>query len=133
MTPRSAFLALATAQALHSIEEYAFRLWETFPPARALTSLVSDDLERGFIAINVSIVALAFASYWWPVRNRWASAVPVMWAWTTLELVNGIGHPMWSAVQGGYTPGLATSLVLLPLALTLARGLLRERDAAGPA
>jgi len=37
------------AQAAHSIEEYAGRLWESFPPARLVSGLVSPDLERGFI------------------------------------------------------------------------------------
>jgi hypothetical protein len=44
-----------------------------------------------------------------------------VWIWIGVELVNGVGHPLWSLVQGGYTPGVATAPVLLVLALTLAR------------
>jgi hypothetical protein len=47
--------------------------------------------------------------------------------WVTIETVNGIGHPVWSILQGGYTPGVATAPLLLALAIWLARELLRER------
>ena len=124
------FLALIGVQALHSLEEYVFRLWETFPPAQFLTGLISADLERGFIVINLSLVALGICCYWWPVRRRWTSATLIAWLWVALELVNGIGHPAWSVMQGGYTPGLVTSLMLLPLALLLAARLSAERSAA---
>ena len=124
------FLALIGVQALHSLEEYVFRLWETFPPAQFLTGLISADLERGFIVINLALVALGICCYWWPVRRRWTSATLIAWLWVALELVNGIGHPAWSVMQGGYTPGLVTSLMLLPLALLLAARLSAERSAA---
>ena len=129
MKSQHVFLALIGVQALHSLEEYLFRLWETFPPAEFLTGLVSDDLERGFIVINLSLIALGIWCYWWPVRRRWAWATPIAWLWVAVELVNGIGHPAWSVMQGGYTPGLVTSLMLLPLALLLAARLSAERPA----
>ena len=56
---QATFGALILAQAAHSVEEYVGRLWESFPPARFLTGLVSQDLERGFVVINVSRVATA--------------------------------------------------------------------------
>ena len=132
MKSKNVFLALVVVQALHSLEEYLFRLWETFPPARFLTGLVSTDLERGFVVINVSVVALGVLCYVWPVRRRWRSAQLIAWAWVTLELVivNGVGHTVWSMMQNGYTPGLITSLLLLPLAVLLARLLSLERAAA---
>jgi hypothetical protein len=37
-----------------------------------------------------------------------------------VELINGIGHPLWTLRQGGYTPGVATAPVLLVLAASLA-------------
>jgi len=117
---RTAFLALICVQALHSLEEYAGRLWEVFPPARAVSGLISGDLERGFVTFNLLLVAFGVWCWLFPVRRGWASAVPLAWLWVAIELVNGIGHPAWSIVQGGYTPGLATALVLLPLALLVA-------------
>src|SRR5438128_1922281 len=38
------------------------------------------------------------------------------------------GHPLWSLAQRSYTPGVATALILLPLALRLAQQL-RARHA----
>jgi len=121
------FLALIVAQTAHSIEEYTFRLYDTFPPARLLSSLVSADRARGFLAINVALVAFGFWCALGPVRRRSPSATGLMWTWIGIELVNGVGHPLWSIVQGGYTPGVATAPVLLLLALTLARRLTADR------
>ena len=53
-----AFGALVLAQLAHSVEEYAGRLWETFPPARFVSGLISADLERGFVIANVSLIVL---------------------------------------------------------------------------
>lgn len=117
------FGALVLAQAAHSIEEYVGHLWESFPPARYVTGLISSDLELGFIVINVSLVAFGIWCFIGPVRHTWAVAIPLAWFWVVIETINGIGHPLWSLEQGGYTPGLATAPVLLFLALYLARQL----------
>lgn len=61
-----AFGALVLAQAAHSLEEYMGRLWESFPPARFLTGLISQDLEQGFVVINVSLVAFGVWCFLWP-------------------------------------------------------------------
>jgi hypothetical protein len=113
------FLVLAVGQLLHSLEEYFFLLWESFPPARFLSGLVSSDLETGFIVINVSVVAAAFSCYAGPIRNNWRAASGVAWFWVVLETVNGLAHPAWAIASGGYTPGLITSLLLLPFAVAL--------------
>ncbi len=117
------FLALVATQAAHSLGEYVGRLWEVFVPARLLSGLVSRNLETGFVIINVSIVAFGFWCFLWPVRRQWPSAVPFVWFWVVLDLVNGIGHPVWSLRQHAYTPGVATALLLLVLAVYLARQL----------
>jgi len=122
---KSAFLALVIVQALHSLEEYVFRLYEVFPPARFISGLIDPNLETGFLIANVSFVAFGACCYWWPVRKGWPIAVAFAWGWVVVETINGIGHPTWSVMQGGYTPGLATSLLLLPLALLLARALVK--------
>jgi hypothetical protein len=114
------FGALVLAQAAHSIEEYVGHLWESFPPARFVTGLISSDLERGFVLINVSLVAFGLWCFVWPVRHAWVIAVPLAWLWVVIEIINGIGHPLWSLREGGYTPGLATAPLLLVLALYLA-------------
>ena len=115
-----AFGALVLAQAAHSVEEYMGRLWESFPPARFLTSLISSDLEQGFIVINVSLVAFGVWCFLRPVLRQWRGSVGLVWLWVGLELINGIGHPLWSLSQLSYTPGVVTAPLLLILAVYLA-------------
>ncbi len=106
------------------------RLWESFPPTRFLTGLISQDLEQGFVVINVSLVAFGVWCFLWPVRRQWPGALGLAWLWVGIELINGIGHPLWSLSQLGYTPGLATAPVLLILALYLASQLRSPRQTA---
>ena len=119
------FLGLVLAQADHSIEEYTGRLWEVFPPARAVAGTVSSNLELGFMILNAALVGFGFWCFLWPVRHQWPVARGLMWAWVAIELVNGVGHPLWALRIGGYTPGLITAPVLLLLAFGLARQLRR--------
>lgn len=113
------YAALVVAQAAHSVEEYVGRLWESFPPARWVSGLVSADREVGFIILNVALVSFGVWCLLWPVRRGWPSASRLMWAWVVIETVNGIGHPLWSLRQGGYVPGVLTAPILLLLALYL--------------
>lgn len=114
------FAALVLAQTAHSIEEYVGRLWESFPPARFLAGLISANREVGFVILNVALVAFGFWCLLWPVRRDWRSAVGLMWFWIVIETINGVGHPLWTLRQGGYTPGVLTAPILLVLALYLA-------------
>lgn len=123
------FGALVVAQAAHSIEEYVGRLWESFPPATFLTGLISADRELGFIVLNSALVAFGLWCLLWPVRREWRSAAAFAWLWVGIETINGVGHPAWTILQGGYTPGVLTAPVLLVLALYLA---FRLRRAARP-
>jgi hypothetical protein len=118
-----AFAGLVLAQAAHSIEEYTFRLYNSFPPARFVSGLVSTDRQIGFLAINLALVAFGVWCLAGPVRRRAPSALPLMWTWVAIGIVNGVGHPIWSIVNGGYTPGVATAPLLLVLAIALARRL----------
>lgn len=121
MSPRSivTFGLLILAQAAHSLEEYFGRLWESFPPAQFVAGLVSGDLRRGFLALNVALVSFGLWCFLWPVSRRWRSATGFALGWALLELVNGVGHPLWSLRRGTYTPGSATAPVLLILAIIL--------------
>lgn len=113
------FLALIAVQAAHSIEEYLGRLWEVFSPARFVTGLILQDRRLGFIVFNVALIGFGFWCFFGPVMRRWPSAKAFIGFWIIIELINGIGHPLWSIQQRGYTPGLITAPVLLILALTL--------------
>lgn len=126
------FSALVLVQAAHSVEEYVGRLWESFPPATFLTGLISSDREAGFIVINGALIAFGVWCILWPVRLDWRSARSLAWFWVVLQAINGIGHPVWSLRQGGYTPGVITAPVLLVLALLLAAQLIRDPPGNSP-
>ncbi len=113
------FLALIAAQAAHSVEEYCGRLWEVFPPAVFVTGLVSENRQRGFIIINIALLAFGLWCFFWPVRRHWPAAGLFVGIWIVIEVINGIGHPLWTLRQRGYTPGVVTASVLLVLALAL--------------
>jgi hypothetical protein len=114
------FLALVATQAAHSIEEYVGRLYDVFPPARFVSSLISQDRARGFVIFNVALVTLGLWCFFWPVRKQWLVAIPLAWFWVVIELINGVGHPLWTFTELRYTPGVASAPVLLLLALYLA-------------
>jgi len=120
------FGALVLAQAAHSVEEYVGRLWESLPPARWLSGLVSPDLATGFLILNVSIFLIGAWAFLWPVRRTWPSARTFMWIWAIVEISNGLVHPGWSILQRTYIPGTLTAPVLLVLGLMLARTLSRS-------
>ena len=124
---QSSFLLLVAIQAAHSVEEYSGRLYDVFPPARFVTGLVSQDRERGFVILNAALIMFGFLCFLGPIRRQWPSAVLVAWIWVAIELVNGIGHPLWSLIQLRYTPGVATAPLLLLVALYLARQLISGR------
>jgi hypothetical protein len=114
-----AFGALILAQVAHSIEEYWGRLWESFPPARFLAGLISNNHELGFIVINASLIAFGLWCFVWPVRREWRYAGQVVAGWAAIEIINGVGHPVWSLREGRYTPGVVTAPLLLALAVYL--------------
>jgi hypothetical protein len=119
------FLALVSAQAAHSVEETYGRLYESFPPARLVTSLVSDDRHEAFVILNLLIVTFGFWCFFWPVRRGWRSASTIAWVWVIVETINGIGHTLWSVYNVSYTPGVATAPLLILSAVMLARELQR--------
>ena len=125
---RATFLALVLAQTAHSVEEYLGRLWESFPPAALVTGLISGDGEVGFLVLNSALVLFGLWCFMVPVRRAWPSAAGLMWFWVVIEMINGIGHPMWTLAQRSYTPGVATAPLLLVLACYLALQLRRARS-----
>jgi hypothetical protein len=127
---KRAFLALVLAQAAHSLEEFAFRFYEVFPPARALNELVPGITRPGFVVFNTLLVIWGLWCFFARVRPGARTAVAWAWAWIAIELFNGLAHPTWSALARGYRPGLFTAPLLLGLALFLAVRLRRAIRAA---
>jgi len=124
------FGLLMIVQAAHSIEEYAGRLWESFPPAAFVSGLISSNHEKGFIIFNVALILFGLWCWWWPVRRHWPSSRAIIWGWVAVDVINGIGHPLWSLIQGlRYTPGVATAPLLLLVAMRLT---VLQADAASP-
>lgn len=115
-----AFLALILAQAAHSVEEYAFRLYDVFAPARFVSGLVSNDPATGFVIFNAALVLFGLWCYVARVRTGHSSARGWVWLWILIELGNGIGHSVMSLARGAYFPGVVTALVLLMLSIYLA-------------
>lgn len=117
------FLILVLLQGLHSIEEYIGKLWEVFPTATTLTGLVSDNLETGFLIINIGLFIFGMLCWLFIVRKEHSFSKTVIWFWIVLEIINGVGHPVWSLYQRAYTPGLFTAPFLFITALYLIRRL----------
>ncbi len=113
------FLIIVLLQGLHSCEEYIGKLWENFPPATFLCSLVSDNLKTGFIIINIGLFVLGILAWLIPIRKEYSWGKFLIWFWILIELMNGIGHPIWTIMQKGYTPGVITAPFLLITAITL--------------
>jgi hypothetical protein len=117
---RRAFLILIAAQAAHSVEEYVFKLYEAFTPARLVSSLFSTDPERGFVIANVSLITFGLWCYAARVRRRHPSAFGWAWFWIVLETANGLSHLTIGAVRGEFFPGMITAPLLLGSSLYLA-------------
>jgi hypothetical protein len=130
---RAAFLALIAAQAAHSVEEWTFRLFDVFTPARLVSRLFSDDPSRGFAIGNAVIVLGGLVCYAAIVRPDRPSARGVAWFWALLELGNGIGHTVFALSRGSYFPGIATAPLLLALSAYLIFGLTGRADGSHPA
>jgi hypothetical protein len=127
MTLNGLFLGLIISQALHSLEEYFFQLWEVFEPARVVSGLVSSNLELGFVVVNASVVILGFLSYALPVSQNWTGARFIIGFWIVFESANAVGHLGVSLLRGDYIPGLGTAPLLLLFSALLARRLWRRQ------
>ena len=122
------FLFLILAQGVHSIEEYATRLYEVFGPARFVSGLISHDLALGFLVFNAALVTFGLWCWAIPVRSSWRTAGGFVWFWTILELGNGIGHSVIALSRCDYFPGVATAPLLLLFAVWLAILQVRQTD-----
>jgi len=113
------FGLLIGAQAAHSVEEYVFRLFDVFGPARFVSSLFSSNLATGFAIANISIVLFGLWCYLARVRPGNPSARAYAWFWACLEFANGVGHVVIASDRGGYFPGAATAPLLIGLSAYL--------------
>ena len=124
-----AFLMLVLIQGVHSVEEYFGRLWEVFQPAKFLSGLVSNNLETGFLIINIGLFIFGIWSWAVPVRKDYSIARSIIWIFIVIEMINGIGHPVWAIYEMSYVPGLVTAPILLILAIYLFREIRKNQIA----
>ena len=113
------FLALILSQAVHSVEEYLFRLYEVLAPARWLSGVVSVNPAMGFAIVNTLLVSFGAWCYLARVRPSHPSGRSWAWFWTVLEGANGVAHLLLAAGARGYFPGAATAPLLLGLSAAL--------------
>jgi hypothetical protein len=118
------FLLLILAQAAHSVEEYVFRLYDLFLPARFVADRFGIDRATGFVIANSLLVLFGL---WWcwiaQVRPQRRGARGLAWFWAVLETCNGLAHVGLALAAGGYFPGVATAPLLLAFGLYLVRQL----------
>ncbi len=117
---KAAFLVLVLLQAVHSVEEYAFKFYEVFPPAQWLNQAFPGIARPGFVAFNIFLMLFGLWCFFRRVVPSSLTARLWAWVWVTIELYNGIAHPAWAVAIRGYNPGLATSPLLFAVALYLA-------------
>jgi hypothetical protein len=122
---RAAFALLVLAQAAHSFEEYVYRLFEVFGPARFVSGLFSSNHALGFALGNTALVLFGVWCYAARVRPSHPSGRGYAWFWTCLELANGLGHIVLSIGRGGYFPGVATAPLLIVASSYLGARLMR--------
>jgi hypothetical protein len=113
------FLILVIIQGIHSIEEYFGKLWDVFQPAKILSGLVSNNLEKGFLIINTGLFIFGIWCWIIPIRKNYSIAKSIIWFWIFIEMINGIGHPIWAVYEKSYVPGVATAPILLILSVYL--------------
>jgi len=116
---RTMFLLLVILQAIHSAEEFIFRLYERFPPMRLLYQNAPYLAKPAFAVFNASLVLIGLACFYYWVRPARKGARVVVWVWIILESVNVAAHLVWASLIGGYVPGLWTALLFMPVLIYL--------------
>ena len=127
---RVLFLALVLAQALHSVEEYVFRLWDVLAPARFVANALGLPAPLGFAIANTALVGFGLWCYLARVRPARGSARALAWGWAAVEAANGAAHLVLAKSAGAYFPGAATAPLLIVVAVALALSL--RRGSAAP-
>ena len=130
---RRAFLLLIAAQTAHSIEEYWFRLYDLFAPARAVSDALGIHRPIGFAITNAALIGFGLWCYA-RIRRALPGSRGLAWFWAVSEILNSLAHGALALAAGGYFPGIATAPLLLGSGLFLISSLRSEgrRSPANP-
>ena len=113
------FLLLVILQAIHSLEEFTFRLYERFPPMRLLYQSAPHLAKPAFAISNALLVLIGLVCFYSWVQSGRKGATIVVWIWIIIESLNVVAHIVWAALIGGYNPGLVTGLLFVPVLIYL--------------
>ncbi len=116
---RATFVVLIVLQALHSSEEFIFKLYEVFPPMALLYREAPHLAKPAFIIFNVLLLMaglICLLRWVWPAKP---GARTVAWVWVGGEAFNAGAHSVWAVLIRGYNPGLVTGLMFVPVVIYL--------------
>lgn len=129
------FLLLGLAQALHSIEEIWFHLYDFAGKAAITASPIMSHFSSFrmkadiFAILNIIIIVIILGSVPF-FENRHLWAVRFAWFWAIVEMLNGLMHMTVAIIFSQYFPGsLSAPLLLLIGSILLYRlGQDRKRE-----
>jgi len=116
---RAMFLLLIILQAIHSAEEFIFRLYERFPPMRFLYQNAPYLAKPAFAVSNASLVLIGLICFFYWVQAARKGARAVVWVWIVIESLNVVAHIVWAILISGYDPGLVTGGLFVPVLIYL--------------
>jgi hypothetical protein len=117
---RTTFAALLVLQALHAIEEYWFRFYDVFPPAKALGTLIPGSSQIGFVLFNALLLLIGLATFRYSFGGEPRRLHVLLWLGVAIETYNGLAHLAWMILIAGYNPGLVSAVPLVIVAGWLA-------------
>ena len=121
-----AFVAILF-QAAHFTEELATSFHQRFPVLLGLTPWSL----RFFVTFNLVWLAIWCLSAWGLVARCRAALFP-LWFLAIGSIANGVVHPLFAILTGGYFPGLVTSPFVGVVGVFLIRRLLLVTDSGNP-
>lgn len=112
------FIFLGLAQALHSMEEIYFHLYEfaatlSIKAPKVISSFAQLKMKAEIFAIlNIAVLVVIFVTIpYYENRRRWA--VLAAWIWAIAEILNGAGHLTVALFFFRYFPGVFSAPLLL--------------------
>ena len=102
-------------QAIHSVEEYIFKLYEVFPPMQAAYRNTPELSQAAFITFNLLLLLFGLFCFFYWVQPARKGARVVVWVWIVIQTATFAAHLVWAILIGGYNPGLATAPLFVPI------------------